>query len=61
MSTHNGTPYDRGHSDYYYGRRFRPHKRVNGEDITDLTYEEMSDYVRGYDDAYLNGDEKDWT
>lgn len=61
MSTHNGSPYERGHSDYYYGRRFRPHKRVDGQDITVLTVGEWQEYANGYQDAEQNGDEKDWT
>ena len=61
MSTYNGSPFDRGYADYYYGRRFRPHKRVEGDDITDLTKTEKAEYKRGYDEAFYYGDEKDWT
>jgi len=56
-----GSPYDRGHSDAYYGREKDPHKypegSYNGERVTDLTPEEIEAYNAGYEGCT---DFKDW-
>ena len=59
-----GGLYDRGHSDYYYGRVPNPHwwpmAPGNGKKITDLSPEEIAEYNAGYDDAEKDGDKKNW-
>ena len=64
-----GSPYDRGHSDAYYGRERDPHKypegTYNGERVTDLTPEEIKAYNDGYDGTSTFKDfgempEEDW-
>jgi hypothetical protein len=64
-----GSPYDRGHSDAYYGRERDPHKypegTYNGERVTDLTPEEIKAYNAGYDGTSTFKDfgemsEEDW-
>ena len=50
-----GSPYDRGAADSYYGRAIRPHKWVFesnrlGDTVTDLTPEEVEAYLAGYND-----------
>ena len=62
-STVNGSPYDRGSADSYYGRSFDPHywpegtykgTRVSAQDMTD---EQKKAYMK----AYLEQDDfKDW-
>jgi hypothetical protein len=56
-----GSPYDRGHSDAYYGREKDPHKypegSYNGERVTNLSPEEIEAYHAGYDGCT---DSKDW-
>lgn len=56
-----GSPYDRGDSDAYYGRRFRPHKRLDGlgrREATNLTEAEIAEYARGYEENPSG--QKDW-
>jgi hypothetical protein len=58
----NGSPFDRGSADRYYGRNASPHKRARREgggmiDITDLTPEEEKAYMAGYD---WEQERKDW-
>ena len=55
-----GSPYDRGDADAYYGRlvRSRPHKMVNGKRVEDLTRDEIAEYYRGAEDNPSG--EKDW-
>jgi hypothetical protein len=59
-SRHGGL-YDRGKSDSYYHRPKDPHWYPEGtyhrEKITDLTEEEIKEYMLGYDE---NNDFKDW-
>ena len=57
-----GSPFDRGSSDKYYGRNAFPHKRARREGggiatITDLTPEEEKAYMAGYE---WETDTKDW-
>jgi hypothetical protein len=61
---YHGGPYDRGSADAYYRRPRHPHKypngTYNGEEVTDLTDEELEAYNAGYDDQVESGDFKDW-
>lgn len=58
---YHGSPYDRGHSDSYYGRPKDPHYypegTYKGEKIINLTEEELAAYNAGYDE---NTARKDW-
>lgn len=61
-----GSPFDRGHADFYYGREFEPHF-YSGDtyqstriQIHDMTVEQIEQYKAGWENARLNGDEKDW-
>jgi hypothetical protein len=59
MAPH-GSPRDRGESDQFYGREFRPHKWLDGLGKTvvyDLTPEELEQYRLGYSDLSMK---KDW-
>jgi hypothetical protein len=57
----NGSPYDRGHSDAYYGRQKSPHKYPEGTnkgeriELTDPV--EIEEYLAGYNECT---DFKDW-
>lgn len=59
-----GSPYDRGAADSYYGRPRNPHYypegTYNGQEVTDLTSEELEAYNAGYDDNESSGVKKDW-
>lgn len=59
-----GGLFDRGSADSYYGRGRDPHwwpeGTSHGERITDLTPEEVAEYMAGYDDNERFGDKKDW-
>ena len=59
-SRHGGL-YDRGSADSYYRRPKNPHwypeGTYHGEKVTDLTEEEIKEYMSGYDE---NNDFKDW-
>jgi len=59
-----GSLYDRGSADSYYGRGPKPHWFPNGTynfpEVTDLTEDEVTEYMAGYDDNERNGDKKDW-
>ena len=59
-----GSPYDRGGADFYYGRPFRPHyfdgKTYATPEVTELTPQELDDYLAGYERAEAAGDRKDW-
>jgi hypothetical protein len=50
----NGSLYDRGNSDSYYGRAREPHwypdGTYQGERITELTNKEIEEYNKGYDE-----------
>jgi hypothetical protein len=56
-----GSLYDRGSADSYYRRQKNPHWYPEGTGIepiiTDLTEEEIKEYMLGYDE---NNDFKDW-
>ena len=59
-----GGLYDRGSADSYYGRGPDPHWYPNGTynepKITELSGEEVAEYMAGYMDNERNGDKKDW-
>ena len=56
-----GSPTDRGSADRYYGRARNPHKwpegTGHGERVTKLTFAEICEYNKAYDDET---DRKDW-
>ena len=54
---HHGSPYDRGSADRYYGRAFNPHHRLNGDEVTDLTPEQIAEYRAGWNEET---ESKDW-
>jgi hypothetical protein len=64
--TRNGSPYDRGGADSYYGRDIKPHyykgdtgnsKRIEAAQMTE---EEIDAYMAGYNDNVESGSFKDW-
>jgi|TARA_R110001583_G_scaffold66927_2_gene191838 hypothetical protein len=61
-----GGAYDRGSADYYYRRPRQPHYFMGGTntsprvDEQNMTEDEVVAYHKGYDDAELNGDQKDY-
>lgn len=59
-----GSLYDRGSADSYYGRPRDPHwypqGTYKGQPVTDLTAEEVAEYMAGYGDNEQSGDHKDW-
>jgi hypothetical protein len=59
-----GSPRDRGQADYYYWRDRDPHYwpqgTGKGQRITDLTPEEIEEYLAGYDEAEEWGVRKEW-
>ena len=64
FDTRHGGCFDRGSADSYYHRGVEPHYYAGdthqSEKITDLTEEQLADYMAGY---YWNeqfGDKKDW-
>jgi len=61
LDREHGSPYDRGHSDAYYGRSKSPHFYVGasyvGDEITRLTSKEAMAYNEGFDGCE---DFKDW-
>jgi hypothetical protein len=60
-----GSLYDRGSADSWYSRDPDPHWYPNasyvGIKITDLTAEEVSEYMQGYEDNEKSGGKKDYT
>lgn len=54
-----GGPYDRGGADAWYARPKNPHKypngTYNGQEVTNLTEQELSEYHYGYDTGEYNG------
>ena len=64
--TWNGSPYDRGGADSYYGRPFDPHYYPKGTykgtrvEMKDMTPEEIVAYTKGFNDNEEAGDKKDW-
>jgi len=63
MMKRNGSPYDRGSADSYYGRSPRPHFYTcasyftNKVEQANMTPQQVQEYYAGYDD---NDDAKDW-
>jgi len=59
-----GSLFDRGSADSYYGRPQEPHwypeSSYNGNIVTDLTPEEVQEYLAGYDHNEQFGGKKDW-
>jgi len=59
-----GGLFDRGGADSYYRRGRQPHwypeGTGNGARVTDLTAEEIAEYMAGFDDNEKLGDHKDW-
>ena len=59
-----GGLYDRGSADSYYNRGRDPHwypeGTGHGEKVTDLTTEEIAEYMAGYDWNEQFGDKKSW-
>jgi hypothetical protein len=61
-----GSPYDRGSADSYYQRSFRPHYFVgetyNSDEIqqSEMTFEEIQEYIRGWRENQAAGNFKDW-
>lgn len=59
-----GSPYDRGRADSWYRRGKYPHKwpegTGRGQQVTDLTPDEIEAYNAGYDDNERYGDHKEW-
>ena len=61
-----GSPYDRGSADSYYQRSFRPHYFVgetyNSDEIqqSEMTFEEIEEYTRGWRENQAAGNFKDW-
>jgi len=64
MDKRHGGPWDRGGADYYYWRPFRPHYFKAGsyqsEEVTDLTAEELKEYIAGWQFMEELGERKDW-
>ena len=60
----NGSLFDRGTADAYYGRAFAPHwypeGTGRGAKVTNLTKEEVAEYMAGYDWNEQFGDKKNW-
>jgi hypothetical protein len=59
-----GSLFDRGSADSYYGRPQEPHwypeGSYNGNIVTNLTPEEVQEYLAGYDHNEQFGGKKDW-
>ena len=66
VDTTNGSPYDRGAADSYYGRGRQPHYWPSGSyqgtkvPMEMMTEEELYQYHHGYDWNEKYGDRKDW-
>lgn len=65
MNKEHGSPYDRGSADSYYHRPCDPHYYPqgtgHGERITDLTDEQVKEYLAGYDWNEKHGSKKDYS
>lgn len=61
-----GSSADRGASDSYYRRGYRPHYYTGATysstriEEHEMTKEQIEAYAAGYDENELNGDFKDW-
>lgn len=64
MSKEHGSLYDRGSADSYYKRPAVPHYYPEGtgygEAVTQLTEEQIREYMQGYFDQEKSGDHKDY-
>ena len=62
----NGSPYDCGGADYFYGRNFQPHMYLGSKlkgiriERAGMTLEDLQAYEAGYLDARADGDLKEW-
>lgn len=62
----NGSPYDRGSADAYYGREFRPHyfagKTYQSTEITEhnMYPDQIQEYRMGWEDQKASGIKKNW-
>jgi len=65
FDTRHGGCFDRGSADSYYGRPVEPHYYVGdtlaSEKVTELTEEELKEYMAGYAWNEQFGDKKDWS
>jgi hypothetical protein len=61
------SPFDRGYADFYYYRGYSPHyyaeinyksKRI---EFNDMTVKQIEDYRAGWEDARINGEQKEWS
>ena len=61
-----GGPFDRGHSDFYYGRAFNPHFFIGDTystpkiELAQMNAEEITAYTAGYRYGEELGDRKEW-
>lgn len=53
-----GSPYDRGQADSWYRRPINPHYMDKGKEITDLTEEQIAEYLQGYQENEDWGEHK---
>ena len=64
FDTRHGGCFDRGSADSYYGRPVEPHYYVYGtgtsEKVTNLTMEEVQEYLAGYAWNEQFGDKKEY-
>ena len=60
MDRADGSLYDCGKADSYYGRGTNPHYYFAGMRLTDLTKEQIAEYKAGHDKNTELGDYKDW-
>ena len=62
-----GSPFDRGGADFWYRRQPEPHYwpegTYHGDKVTEdcMSDVEIAAYNAGYDEAYEQGDQKDYT
>ena len=66
VDTSNGSPYDRGAADSYYGRPREPHYYPEGTykgpriGIGEMNPNQLDEYYTGYNWNEEYGDKKDW-
>jgi len=65
FDTRHGGCFDRGSADSYYHRGIEPHYYAGdthqSEKVTDLTEEQLAEYMAGYFWNEQFGDKKDWS
>jgi hypothetical protein len=65
FDTRHGGCFDRGSADSYYHRGIEPHYYAGdthqSEKVTDLTEEQLAEYMAGYFWNEKFGDKKDWS